>query len=197
MPRVMGALPPKPFERVMAFIDGGYVRELCKKQYGHDHIDFKEFRNMLVRNYNANMLFQANLIRIYYYDAIVESREPKHKEQRDYFDAIANEQSYTVRLGSLVKSAGELANEGKKFKQKGVDILMSIDAVSKAYLNHYDTGIFVMGDGDFVPLIEAVKDTGKKTVCISNPPTASVELLRCFDMRIYFEYKDIEKWLEK
>ncbi len=183
--------PPKPFERVMVFIDGGYLRELCKKFYKHDNIDFGEFYHGLIGNFNDYELnpFQADLIRIYFYDAIVEEGHPDYKPQREYFDDIEREISYTVRLGTLVESSN------KGFKQKGVDILMAIDALTKAYQDHYDTGIFFVGDRDFVPLIEAVKDAGKKTLCFHHEPTASIDLTRCFDYRINFTEENMKEWL--
>lgn len=46
---------------------------------------------------------------------------------------------------------------------------MATDALTKAYRNQYNTAIFIVGDGDFIPLIEAVNDAGKKTICIYGP----------------------------
>ena len=193
MPRSLSAKPPKPFERVMVFVDGGYLRELCKKYYKHDNIDFEALYHGLIRNFNDYEfnLFQADLIRIYYYDAIVEEGHSDYKAQREYFDDIEGEFSYTVRLGRLVKSSK------KKFKQKGVDILMAIDALTKAYQDHYDTGIFFVGDRDFLPLIEAVKDAGKKTLCYWHTPDSSIDLIRCFDHRIRVTKEIMEEWLKE
>lgn len=184
---------PKLFERVMVFVDSGYLRKLCMDCFGHDNIDFRELRRQLIQNFNEFSVnpFQADLIRIYYYDAIVEEGHPDYKAQREYFDDIEDRYSFTVKLGTLVESSN------KKFKQKGVDILMAIDALVKAYQGHYDTGVFLAGDRDFLPLIEAVKDTGKKTFCISHLPTCSPDLLRCFDYRVHFDKEDIDTWLKK
>jgi len=57
--------------------------------------------------------------------------------------------------------------------------------------------MFMMGDGDFVPLIEAVKDAGKKTIIVYYPPNCSKDLIRCCDMRISFDEKATEAWLKK
>jgi uncharacterized LabA/DUF88 family protein len=154
--------PPKPFEKVMVFIDGGYFRELCKQHCGNDNINFENLLGLLVQGFDnhPNNRFQANLIRAYYYDAIVDKNEPEYDAQKKYFDAVFENYPYTIRLGRLVKSSD------KGFKQKGVDILMAVDAIGKAYQNHYDTGIFLLGDADFIPLIEGVKDAGKKTMLV-------------------------------
>ena len=84
--------------------------------------------------------------------------DPKaHEQQREYFETLESRNIFlTVVLGEAVKESNG------KFRQKGVDILLAIDALSMAYLDHYDSGLFVLGDRDFIPLIEAVKATGKK-----------------------------------
>jgi len=191
---------PKPFERVMVFIDGAWLREICDKYFGKKNsllIQTKQsFSHLsllfkhLFNTYSPNP-FRANLIRIYYYDAIVDEKHPEYEMQRKYFNIIDDQYAYTVRKRKLVKSSKS------GFKQKGVDVLMAIDALTKAYRDHYDTGMFVMGDGDFVPLIEAVKDAGKKTMCVNYPPNSSDDLIRCCDMRIDFDDKMIEGLLKK
>lgn len=180
---------PKPLERVMVFIDGGYLREFCKDWFGHDNLDFKKIRDNLMYRFEKLQIypFQANLIRIYYYDAIVDENHPKYDEQRKYFDDIDTELFYTVRLGKLVEST-------RRMKQKGVDVLMAIDSLTKAYQNQYETGMFVLGDGDYLHMIEAIKNAGKKTLLLCCLENTSEYLKRCFDMRITFEKRHMQEW---
>lgn len=195
MPRVTSApVPrpaPKPLERLMIFIDGGYLRRIFTDLFGDDNIDYGKMSDSLLGWYNSipSNPFQANLIRIYYYDAIVEEGEEEFKEQREYFKSVTKGFFYTVRLGRLVKSSK------KKFRQKGVDILIAIDALTMAYRDYYETGMFFIGDRDFVPLIEAVKNAGKKTILVfggtSIPPH---ELIVAFDFRIALLKKYVEPW---
>jgi uncharacterized LabA/DUF88 family protein len=49
----------------------------------------------------------------------------------------------------------------KKDKAKGVDIALTKDMLSHAFLNNYDIAVIVAGDGDYVPLIQEVKRIGK------------------------------------
>jgi uncharacterized LabA/DUF88 family protein len=184
----------KPLKHTMAFIDGGYLRSLCKTLYDTDNINFRKVTSMIRTGFSAcyERQFQLDLIRIYYYDAIVEATHSGYKAQREYFEAIHDDASlYVVKLGNLVESPKV------GFRQKGVDILMATDVLTKAYRNQYDTGIFLMGDRDFVPLIEAVNDAGKGTICIHYPPNTSRELLRGFDMSRGLEKSDIKWLLEK
>ena len=43
-----------------------------------------------------------------------------------------------------------------------------------------------MGDRDFIPLVEAIKNSGKKTICFTHKLNSSDDLLAAFDMRVYF-----------
>ncbi len=185
--------PQKPFEKVMVFIDGGYFRKLCKDIFGNDNINFENLLGLLVHGFDnhPNNRFQANLIRAYYYDAIVDKSKPEYDEQKKYFDAIPENYPYTIRLGTLVRSSN------KGFKQKGVDILMAVDAIGKAYQNHYDTGIFVLGDADFIPLIEGVKNAGRKTMLVYSKANSSKALVNTFDMRSYFDDKTLKICMKK
>jgi uncharacterized LabA/DUF88 family protein len=183
---------PKPFEKVMVFIDGGYLRETCKKLYGSDNIEFGYLTLKFIDFFNDYPYnpFQADLIRIYYYDAIADNRYKNYESQRVYFESIEDESKYTVRLGEIIESS-------KGFKQKGVDILMSIDAITKAYTDQYSTGIFFMGDRDFVPLIRAVKEAGKKTLGVFCETNSAKELIRTFDMRVYLGEITLKSLLKK
>ena len=70
------------------------------------------------------------------------------------------------------------------YRQKGVDILMSIDMLTKAYDNHYDIAVLLAGDGDFVELVEAIKDkTGKQVIGLYIPGHVSDKL--CMSLDIY------------
>lgn len=183
---------PKPFEKVMVFIDGGYLRETCKKRYGHDNIEFGRLSLGFIRFFNAYPLnpFKADLIRIYYYDAIADKKHHDYESQKAYFDSIEDESKYTVRLGESIESP-------KGLKQKGVDTLMAIDAITKAYTDQYNTGIFFMGDRDFVPLIRAVKEAGKKTMGVYCETNAAKELIRAFDMRVNLGEKTLKSMLKE
>ena len=178
------------FEKVILFIDGGYLRRLFKEFFGDDNIDFLKVRKTLLDFYDGTPAnpFKPNLIRIYYYDGIA-AEEPEHSEHKKYFDSLRRSVfGLTVRLGEAVKTS-----DGS-FRQKGVDILMAIDALTMAYQNHYETGLFVLGDRDFIPLIRAVKGAGKKTYGFVYIEKLSKELVWEFDFRLAFDKKMMEEW---
>ena len=47
-------------------------------------------------------------------------------------------------------------------KSKGVDITLTKDMLSHAFLDNYADAVLIAGDGDYVPLIEEVKRRGKR-----------------------------------
>lgn len=176
------ATAPTPIYRtLMIFIDGGYLREGLKKLCGHDKINFANLsawlRNSVSTRLGGHM--QPDLIRIFYYDAIAEPKEPDYKLQKKYFDTIRESPRYEVKLGRLIRTGGG------DFRQKGVDVLLAVDMLSKAHLNHYDVALLLAGDDDYVDLVRAVKDgSGKRVYGAFFPDNASKGLVESFDERI-------------
>ena len=179
-----------PLERVMIFIDGGYLRKLFLDLIGDDNIDFFKLRNYMLDLYDRAPVnpFQANLIRVYYYDGISD-KEPDRTKHKKRFDSLQGRYFFlTVKLGEAVKLP-----DGS-FRQKGVDILMAVDALTMAYRNYYDCGLFLLADRDFIPLIRAVKNAGKKTYSFNYVKNVPLELTRTFDFRYGFGKAEMEQW---
>ena len=150
-----------PLARLMAFIDGGYLREQCLNKIKTDEINYEQLKITLELEFNANCggKYSGDLIRIFYYDAIVDHSEPEFIQQNEKFSKIKNYNGYEVRLGRLVKTGG---NKNEKFKQKGVDVKLAVDMISKAYQDQYDFALLIAGDNDFLDVVESVKDSGKR-----------------------------------
>lgn len=185
----------KPLERVMIFIDGGYLRRLFDDLFKHDKINYTKVKNSLLISYNGfpQNPYRANLIRIYYYDGIADEKQDSeaYAQHREYFEAVEKDNfNLDIVLGEAVKQP-----DGT-FRQKGVDILLAIDAISMAYLDQYDSGLFLLGDRDFIPLIEAVKSTGKKAFGFHFIKNVSGELIRVFDFRSAFNKNIMEGWIK-
>lgn len=74
-------------------------------------------------------------------------------------DAIKNVEG---RLWALGSSPAVFKKARRNLKAKGVDIALTKDMLSHAYLDNYDVAVLMAGDGDYVPLVEEVKRLGKR-----------------------------------
>ncbi len=90
-------------------------------------------------------IVHGEIVRSYFYDAKFIDGDDRRKVQEEYFDHIRQSDYCEVRLGRLID-----APEGPR--QKGVDVLMAIDMLGKAYENHYDIAVVLAGGDDFEPL---------------------------------------------
>ena len=94
-----------------------------------------------------NLVLDPPAIRAYYYASVVGDED---------------------RLTTIREALRGLTFEPKVFKKesgtrrsKGVDIALTKDMLSHAFLGNYDAAVLVAGDGDYLPLIEEVKSLGK------------------------------------
>jgi uncharacterized LabA/DUF88 family protein len=83
-----------------------------------------------------------------------------------YYTSAVGDHDLLASLESDLKSAG--IEEPRVFKRerskgsKGVDISLTTDMLKHAFKKSYDVGVLVAGDGDYVPLVQAVKDEGRR-----------------------------------
>jgi uncharacterized LabA/DUF88 family protein len=169
---------------VMIFIDGGYLRKIMQKEAQSNNIDFDKLRDLLVKYTGPGSMhvsygtIAGELIRIFYYDAIVAHKDDpaKNEEQEKYFDSIKTHRFYEVRLGRLIKT-----EEG--YKQKGVDVLLAVDMITKAYQNQYDVCVLLGGDDDLVDVVQAVKNAGKRVFGVYKKDSTSKRLIDSLDSR--------------
>jgi len=138
-----------PDERVAIFIDGSNLYHGLAEAFPDKRIDY--------RRLIAKLVGDRRLLRTYYYNAPLNSNEDPlaaSKQQR-FFAAIKAIPYLELKLGRLE------SRPGGQHSEKGVDIMMSVDMVSMASRDVYDTAIVVTGDGDFAYAVYAVKEHGK------------------------------------
>jgi uncharacterized protein (TIGR00288 family) len=72
---------------------------------------------------------------------------------------------------------------------KRVDITLSVDMLVHAYQKNYDVAVLIAGDEDYVPLVEAVKNTGRRVFLWFVASGLSPALKRSADY--YFDISEI------
>ncbi len=139
------------------FIDGGYMDNLM-----HDlsvyRIDFGRFSEKLVDG--------QSLLRTYYYHCPPFVPDNPSSEDTDraegklrFFTALTNLPRFEVRLGYAVPRGHNERGE-TIVQQKGVDVQLAVDMVRLSYMRSIGYACLVAGDGDFLPMVQCVKDAG-------------------------------------
>jgi len=147
----------------MAFIDGENFTirgQEAAKAYGFKFTEGPYYLKdvflwmLLAQNPAARRLFvtahQPSLdnyaIRSYYYTSIVGDDDKRKSVHQALWDL-----GFSPRVFKKDKSSQ---------KSKGVDISLCTDMLSHGFADDYEVAVLVTGDGDYLPLVEAVKRMG-------------------------------------
>lgn len=156
-------------DRVMIFIDGSNLYHSLRDVHGRTSLDYTKFVGCLAND--------RDLKRTYYYGALVDqTRQPKiYQDQQRFLAVLRGLPYFEVRLGYLVYRGGQPI-------EKGIDVRLATDMLTRAYKDHFDVAILVSGDNDFTDLVQAVKDQGKHVeAALFDPPTSSRQLREAAD----------------
>jgi uncharacterized LabA/DUF88 family protein len=155
-------------QRVGILIDVQNLYHSAKNLYGA-RVNFREILKLAVSG--------RNLIRVFAY--VVRT---KTGEERPFFDALTK-LGIETRVRDLQEFYGGL-------KKADWDVGITIDAVRIA--PDVDTIVLASGDGDFLQLVEYLKNQGKRVEVIAFGRSASLKLKEAAD-----EFIDLEENPEK
>lgn len=177
--------------RAAIFIDGGYALS----QFKHNRInpDYTYLPDYLLKPLRETV--PLDLLRCYfYYCPPWVSAEPTEDEKRrlethnTFVKDFEELNRWSIRLGKLEKRW-----DGQKeyFEQKRVDVLLSIDMVRHAAAGHIQHAILLAGDSDFIPAVEAAKESGVTlTLWCGRENTVHKDLIRAADEVHTFNWRD-------
>ena len=155
-------------QRVGVLIDVQNLYHSAKNLYGA-RVNFREILKLAVS--------QRNLIRVFAY--VVRT---KTGEEKPFFEALTK-LGIETRVRDLQEFYGGL-------KKADWDVGITIDAIRIA--PSVDTIVLASGDGDFLQLVDYLKNQGKRIEIIAFGRSASLKLKEVAD-----EFIDIEKNPEK
>ena len=163
-------MPRSEFGKIALFVDGTNLHSTARA-LGFD-IDYKR----LLREFQS----RGTVLRAFYYTAVVEDQE--YTAIRPLIDWLGYN-GYTV----VTKAAKEFIDASGRRKVKGsMDIDLAVDAMEVA--GHVDQIVLFSGNGDFCPMVEAVKRRGVSVTVVSTiasqPPMLADELRRKADVFI-------------
>lgn len=157
-------------EKAAIFIDGGYLGRILKNYFGEPRIDLLKLSNVICEE------LQVSRLRTYFYDCMPLIRGDNEEDKRKF----AEKQKFIAKIQRLPRfevKKGKLQEIGGEFRQKMVDVLMSLDIVDMCFNNHIQHAILIAGDADFVPAIKKAKDCGAIIHLYYHPSAKHDELL--------------------
>jgi len=161
-------------EKAAIFIDGGYLNRILKNYFNAVDINYLKFCEIICKHLNVNRL------RTYYYNCLPIIRKGNKDDERRY----SKMQMFLTSLKRLPRfevKLGKLQLIGNQFRQKLIDVLMSLDIANMAYEDQIEHAILIAGDSDFIPAVKKAKDYGTIIHLYYHPSAVHNEILDIVD----------------
>ncbi len=159
-------------EKGAIFIDGGYLNRILKNYFGESDVDYKKISEYICKELGIECL------RTYYYTCMLIRIRRKGNEDDEV--RYGNMQRFIMNLRRLPRfevKLGELQMIGGQFRQKMVDLLMSLDIIDMSSEKQVGHIILIAGDADFVPSIKRAKVRGMIAHLFSHQSSIHNQLL--------------------
>lgn len=149
---------PHPFPEhikpctVMIFVDGENLSIRWKNQLGDQkppaHVQYEPDVFVWSQLLNMRRHLHCDIIRKNFYTSATGDADKRNR----IFD----------KLKSLGIESPHVFPRTNSRASKRVDITLSVDMLTHAYQKNYDAAVLVAGDEDYVPLVTAVKNAGRR-----------------------------------
>lgn len=148
--------------------------------------DYGKLFSLLSEQFGFDLKF------IYLYDAIKDSSKERvqYAQQQKFHSGI---RALSPRWPVSIKTRKlKYRPFGKEFvaEEKGVDVLLVVDAITLALEGGIEKMIILSGDADFVPLVEFLRSRGMETVNLHLFSGSSTELRQSCGSHILITFED-------
>lgn len=189
--------------KTMVFIDWQNFNISCKEYVYHKKMDKVSIDYCkLAKALNSKVRLDSQVIKTYLFatrpcEKLLELES--FKKQYDWLCSLKNIYHFEVIEGEQVIRTVH----GKEFDindtttyttvEKGTDVNVAVQMLSKGFQNAYDVAILVSGDTDYIPVIETLHHLGK-TVILATLPQQNIEKYKTLiDQHICIDKNIIEK----
>ena len=116
-----------------------------------------------------------------------------------YYTSVVGDDAARVEVRRILRGIDFDPHVFKKPRQdaksKGVDIALTTDVLSHAFMGNYDVAVIIAGDGDYIPLVEEVKRLGKLVFgCFFGEQGLNPEFRLTCDAFIDITLHFVEQW---
>lgn len=171
---------PKPIQYL--FIDGGYLRGYLE-----------DLSATIFNDYSIELDFTSlsrGFEKTFYYDCCPPQKKAERKaeyekrleNQKQFFNSLKELNGYHVYEGTI-------SGEGKKARQKQVDIMIAVHMLSHTIRGNMAKTTLLAGDLDYKPLIDALIQEGMHVTLWCERRSTSQNLVYSADVR-----RDLNLW---
>ncbi len=157
-------------EKASVFIDGGYLNRILNNFGDSGQLDYLIFSDLI------SDIVKVKRLRTYYYHCLPLIKSNNKEDEKRY----SKMQLFITSLKRLPRfevKLGKLQFIGGKFRQKMIDVLLSLDLVNISFDKQIEQAIIIAGDADFIPAIKKAKDCGVIVHLFYHPSSVHNELL--------------------
>jgi uncharacterized LabA/DUF88 family protein/DNA-directed RNA polymerase subunit RPC12/RpoP len=187
--------------RCMTFIDGSWLyhnQDMLVKVYGAPYkIDFSKINVValkLIRNHFAGTLGSEapmlDLLRTYYFASVPANVHPdddfKLEDQKKFYTMLSESLGFELHLHEIDFRGHHMAMQDRLEKEsdpnfmpkeRTVDMALGINMLYLAAIDAYDIAIAVLGDADYQPALERVRQLGKRILIFTIEGSAAYDYL--------------------
>jgi uncharacterized LabA/DUF88 family protein len=187
--------------RCMTFIDGSWLyhnQDMLVKAYGAPYkIDFSKINVValkIIRNHILNSLGNEapllDLLRTYYFASVPSNVHPddtiKLEDQRKFYALLSESLGFELHLHEIDFRGHHMAMQDRLEKEsdpnfmpkeRTIDMALGVNMLYLAAIDAYDIAIAVLGDADYQPALERVRQFGKRILIFTIEGSAAYDYL--------------------
>jgi uncharacterized LabA/DUF88 family protein len=158
-------------ERVIAYIDG-YNLYYGLKSKGWKRYYWLNLQALISQFIRPNQ----ELVLTKYFTTVVKLPNDKRLRQVEFLDALKTLSSFEIYYGQFLSetvTCRQCGHSYTTYHEKMTDVNISVELMSDAFQNRFDTAFLLSADSDLTGTVESVRRLLKKRVVAIFPPSRS------------------------